>query len=163
MEFPCPHCGCQDSYTDRSANEIKTIIPKELQKEFKEPPPPIQNSNKKSSENLKPPSSSEKVIFKSPPSSEEKVIEELFDKPEVIHKNSVVSSTNFSQIREPSTKTSSTTKELERTIINDVIHNHLDNLELNLKILDNNMKILLKNHAKFEGILLNIQKQIQRK
>ncbi len=41
MGFPCPHCGAEQALTDREADEIKPIIPLDLQGDFKEPPPPI--------------------------------------------------------------------------------------------------------------------------
>ncbi|MFX1284589.1 MAG: hypothetical protein ACFFB5_13090 [Promethearchaeota archaeon] len=40
MKFPCPHCGSDESFYDRSAEEFKPIIPTELQGDFDEPPPP---------------------------------------------------------------------------------------------------------------------------
>lgn len=45
MSFPCPHCGSDESFYDRSAEEFKPIIPTELQGDFTEPPPPIPSSN----------------------------------------------------------------------------------------------------------------------
>ncbi len=39
MNFPCPHFGSDESFYDRSTNEIKPIIPVELQGNFEEPPP----------------------------------------------------------------------------------------------------------------------------
>ena len=42
--FPCPHCGGEEALTDREADEIKPIIPVDLQESFKEPPPPISDS-----------------------------------------------------------------------------------------------------------------------
>ena len=40
MNFPCPHCGSDQSMTDRTEEDIKPIVPLELQGEFAEPPPP---------------------------------------------------------------------------------------------------------------------------
>ncbi|MFX0115172.1 MAG: hypothetical protein ACFFB3_11545 [Candidatus Hodarchaeota archaeon] len=45
MSFPCPHCGSETSYEDRTAKDFKPIIPKELQENFSEPPPPITSPN----------------------------------------------------------------------------------------------------------------------
>ena len=44
MGFPCPHCGSEKALTDREANEIRPIIPLDLQVTFKEPPPPVRKS-----------------------------------------------------------------------------------------------------------------------
>jgi hypothetical protein len=44
MGFPCPHCGSEKALTDRDANEIRPIIPLDLQVTFKEPPPPVRKS-----------------------------------------------------------------------------------------------------------------------
>ncbi len=40
MKFPCPHCGGELEFTDRKIDEIKPIIPLDLQETFKEPPEP---------------------------------------------------------------------------------------------------------------------------
>ena len=40
MGFPCPHCGGELAFTDRKIDEIKPIIPLDLQETFKEPPEP---------------------------------------------------------------------------------------------------------------------------
>ncbi|UCG00706.1 MAG: hypothetical protein JSW11_13935 [Candidatus Heimdallarchaeota archaeon] len=40
MKFPCPHCGSDESFHDRSADDFKPIVPIELQGNFEEPPPP---------------------------------------------------------------------------------------------------------------------------
>lgn len=45
MNFPCPHCGSESSYEDRTAGDFKPIIPKELQEDFSEPLPPITSPN----------------------------------------------------------------------------------------------------------------------
>jgi hypothetical protein len=45
MGFPCPHCGGDQALTDREADEIKPIIPLDLQESFKEPPPPLDISD----------------------------------------------------------------------------------------------------------------------
>ena len=34
MKFPCPHCGAEESLTDREVGEIKPIIPPEFQADF---------------------------------------------------------------------------------------------------------------------------------
>ncbi len=39
MALPCPHCGGDQAYTERTPNEIKPIIPLDLQETFQEPPP----------------------------------------------------------------------------------------------------------------------------
>ena len=44
MRLPCPHCGAEEALTDREADEIKPIIPLDLQESFKEPPAPISDS-----------------------------------------------------------------------------------------------------------------------
>ena len=44
MGFPCPHCGAEEALTDREDNEIKPIIPLDLQESFKIPPPPKSDS-----------------------------------------------------------------------------------------------------------------------
>jgi len=44
MSFPCPHCGADQALTDRKPDEIKPIIPLDLQESFEEPPPPIPTS-----------------------------------------------------------------------------------------------------------------------
>ncbi len=38
MALPCPHCGGDQAYTERTPNEIKPIIPLDLQETFQEPP-----------------------------------------------------------------------------------------------------------------------------
>ncbi|MFX0087832.1 MAG: hypothetical protein ACFFAU_19425 [Candidatus Hodarchaeota archaeon] len=43
MKFPCPHCGGELAFTDRKIDEIKPIIPLDLQETFKEPPEPKHN------------------------------------------------------------------------------------------------------------------------
>ncbi|UCG03337.1 MAG: hypothetical protein JSW11_04970 [Candidatus Heimdallarchaeota archaeon] len=48
MGFPCPHCGGEQALTDRESDEIKPIIPLDLQESFKEPPPPIDDSDSSS-------------------------------------------------------------------------------------------------------------------
>ncbi|MFW9902802.1 MAG: hypothetical protein ACFFFH_00600 [Candidatus Thorarchaeota archaeon] len=45
MGFPCPHCGGDQALTDREADEIRPIIPLDLQESFKEPPPPKDTSD----------------------------------------------------------------------------------------------------------------------
>jgi hypothetical protein len=40
MGFPCPHCGGELEFIDREIDEIKPIIPLDLQEAFKEPPEP---------------------------------------------------------------------------------------------------------------------------
>ncbi|MFX1505726.1 MAG: hypothetical protein ACFFDC_06380 [Promethearchaeota archaeon] len=45
MGFPCPHCGGDQALTDREADEIRPIIPLDLQESFKEPPPPLDTSD----------------------------------------------------------------------------------------------------------------------
>ena len=41
MNFPCPHCGSEESLSTRSPDDIKMIVPKEFQGDFDEPPPPV--------------------------------------------------------------------------------------------------------------------------
>ena len=36
MSFPCPHCGSDQEFTDREPDEIKPIIPLDLQESFQE-------------------------------------------------------------------------------------------------------------------------------
>ncbi len=38
MSFPCSHCGSEESFTDRKADDFKPIVPIELQGDFEEPP-----------------------------------------------------------------------------------------------------------------------------
>jgi hypothetical protein len=38
MALPCPHCGGDQAFTERTPNEIKPIIPLDLQETFQEPP-----------------------------------------------------------------------------------------------------------------------------
>jgi hypothetical protein len=45
MKFPCPHCGSDASFQDRSPDEIKPIVPVELQGDFEEPPPPLSSGS----------------------------------------------------------------------------------------------------------------------
>ncbi|MHA2227146.1 MAG: hypothetical protein ACXAC8_18160 [Candidatus Hodarchaeales archaeon] len=40
MSFPCPHCGGDLAFIEREIDEIKPIIPLDLQEAFKEPPEP---------------------------------------------------------------------------------------------------------------------------
>ncbi|MHA2156889.1 MAG: hypothetical protein ACXABU_16215, partial [Candidatus Hodarchaeales archaeon] len=37
MALPCPHCGGSQEFTERKPDEIKPIIPLDLQGSFKEP------------------------------------------------------------------------------------------------------------------------------
>ena len=45
MGFPCPHCGCDQEFTERNPDEIKPIIPLDLQESFEAPPTPIDQVN----------------------------------------------------------------------------------------------------------------------
>jgi hypothetical protein len=38
ITLPCPHCGGDQAFTERTPNEIKPIIPLDLQETFQEPP-----------------------------------------------------------------------------------------------------------------------------
>lgn len=67
MDFPCPHCGAQQALTDREANEIKPIIPLDLQETFKEPPPPVKGQETSLSPSFR--SSEPQEIPKPPPQS----------------------------------------------------------------------------------------------
>ncbi len=38
MSFPCSHCGSEESFSDRKADDFRPIVPIELQGDFSQPP-----------------------------------------------------------------------------------------------------------------------------
>lgn len=67
MDFPCPHCGSEQALTDREEDEIKPIIPLDLQESFGEPPPPSHESGQSYTPPYQPPESPTKAPPVSPP------------------------------------------------------------------------------------------------
>ncbi|MHA2226243.1 MAG: hypothetical protein ACXAC8_13625 [Candidatus Hodarchaeales archaeon] len=45
MNFPCSHCGSEESFADRKTDDFKPIVPVELQGNFEEPPEFVADSS----------------------------------------------------------------------------------------------------------------------
>jgi hypothetical protein len=75
MNFPCSHCGSEESLADRKTDDFKPIVPVELQGDFEEPPEFISDPS-----------------FPPPPSSTDSKTKPV-SKPPVIKESSYVSPT----------------------------------------------------------------------
>lgn len=144
MKLPCPHCGSDESFYDRSADEIKSIVPEELQGNFDEPPPPISNSGYDSFQEVRPVS---------------KPIE------------SQISSNSGSSLQEQIQPHSAVGYEFEspstKGTIEFAISSRLENVEGTVKTMENEIKTLsldMKNIQKsqkvMESILTNMNKKL---
>lgn len=143
MKLPCPHCGADTSLLDRSADEIKAIVPVELQGDFEEPPPPLSSSGS--------PLMSSQASKSSGPSQQGQIQSPVA----VDHQSqSQISSTPQSNITHTGPPDSSIEKlpEDQETIIR--------SMENKLNTLSSDMKNLLKSQKVIESFLTNINKKI---
>ncbi len=139
MKFPCPHCGSEESISNRSADDFKMIVPKEFQGDFDEPPPPVYSpvvsaSLTKGSSSITPLAQEQK--------KESSRLKNL-----------------------PSSGTSRSSA--PDTISDALIDNRLDDVEISLKNIENDMKTLsedmqtiLKSQKVIESILTKINKEL---
>lgn len=143
MKLPCPHCGADTSFQDRTADEIKPIVPVELQGDFEEPPPPLSSSGS--------PLMSSQASEISGPSPQGQVQSPVA----VDHQpQSLSSSTPQSGITHsgpPDSSTENLPEDLE-TIIK-LMANKINSLS-------SDMKNLLKSQKVIESFLTNINKKI---
>lgn len=144
MNFPCPHCGSDESFYDRSAEEFKPIIPTELQGDFTEPPPPI------TSVASSPTFQSTSQASKSPQSQVQS--SQGFSGQEVDYKFESTPSSKES-IRSTDLATDSRLENIEKTIKN--IENDIQAFSADLENIQKSQKVI-------ESILTNINKKLQK-
>lgn len=144
MKFPCPHCGSDESFYDRSADEIKSIVPVELQGNFDEPPPPISNSGSYNFQEVRPVS---KPIESQISSKSESFLQE---------QTQPRSAVGY-EFESPSTKG---TIEFAIGSRFENVEGAIKTMENEIKTLSSDMKNLLKSQKVIESILTNINKKL---
>lgn len=142
MKLPCPHCGSDDSFHDRSADDFKPIVPVELQGNFEEPPPPIASPGSFSKfQNAKP-------ISKTPESQ--------------VPSSSGVSIQKIDYKFEPTTSSKGT-----KGTVDYATDSRLENIEKTIKTIENEVRTfssdlenIQKSQKVIESILTNINKKL---
>jgi hypothetical protein len=153
MKFPCPHCGSHESLYDRSADEIKPIIPLDLQGNFDEPPPLISASVSYNFHDVRPVSHpiESQIITNSGLSLQEQIqprntVGYKFESPSYSTVPRNISTRGTIEFT-----TNSRLENLEGTI---------KTLENEIKILSSDMKNILKSQKVTESILINMNKKL---
>ncbi|MHA2271133.1 MAG: hypothetical protein ACXACI_04665 [Candidatus Hodarchaeales archaeon] len=146
MSFPCPHCGSESSYEDRTVKDFKPIIPKELQEDFSEPPLPIASPNSVAT-----------PISESPPTSRE--AESLPRKQPESAVTTHLPSISTSPEESMKSKSPATTP-IEKPLTSD---ERLDRIETTLKSLEKDVRTILRVQKVIEIFLKNFGENEKRK
>lgn len=139
MKFPCPHCGSDESYYDRSAEEFKPIIPVELQGDFEEPPPPVSTPGYTPVQEMKPVSKPAETSSSFVSPQQEQIQSTRID----YEFQSSASSPDYTA-----------DKRLE------IIERTIRIMENEIKTLTSDMKTIIKSQKVIESILTNINKKV---
>jgi hypothetical protein len=142
MNFPCPHCGSDESFHNRSVDDFKPIVPVELQGDFTEPPPPVTSSV---------PSSTFQKPSQAPKSSRSQISSSQgFSGQEVDYRFESTPS-SIEPIRTTDFTTGSQLENIEKTIRN--IENEIQTFSADLENIQKSQKVI-------ESILTNINKKL---
>lgn len=185
LRFPCPHCGTAESFDNRTTEDIKPIVPTEIQAEFDEPPPPIANAKSVSdsakeelNEPLITPPSSEPALRDSPAPSPPHAAK-AFDSSIIPKKSPVrppldipVAKTSDSSIvpqEAPTPHPPSAIKPSRRSLdfrsetvgaaAVAVIEDHLRKMQISIQRLENSVNAILQGQKGMQAILEEMRKE----
>lgn len=143
MKLPCPHCGSDTSFQDRAADEIKPIVPVELQGDFEEPPSPLSSSGS--------PLMSSQASGDSGPSQQRQVQSPVAVDHQAQSQASLSTQSGETFVGPPDHSTEKLPENME-TIIR--------SMENKLNTLSSEMKSLLKSQKVIERFLTSINKKL---
>ncbi|NHJ01692.1 MAG: hypothetical protein EAX86_06085 [Candidatus Heimdallarchaeota archaeon] len=142
MSFPCPHCGSQETFEDRTEEEFKPIVPVEIQGTFDKPPPPLTSGRPRFASPTSSPRPATPIATPRTPTSRQQ-------------------DTSYRDLVIDTSKSSSKTTVPARPLPTEGFNtDRLIEIEASVKAMEANIATLIKSQKVIEKILTNINKEL---
>ena len=141
MSFPCPHCGGEETFEDRTEEEFRPIVPVEIQGTFDKPPPPLSSGKS----------------WSPPPRSTSRPIDSprvATSRPKDTSYRDLVMDTSRSASKPTNISPSSSLPS------DDFATDRLIEIEASVKAMEANIATLIKSQKVIEKILTNINREL---